>query len=223
MENVILIAVAVLILLGSAAGFLVYLIRRKHTGEPLGQAFADSKCFAEYVLSLTALLAALLLFGKGFVGGSKTYIRVLIDGLVMMWLMVAGYIDLKEGIIPNPLIGAGLSAWALVMLLDVFVAGTSWKIALAYSLSGGLVIGGMMFIIALVVKNALGMGDVKMFLVLGLFYGLHDTYSILLISIIIMAVVSLVLLALKKVTAKTAVPMAPFVVAGFLLSILAGI
>jgi prepilin signal peptidase PulO-like enzyme (type II secretory pathway) len=37
-----------------------------------------------------------------------------------------------------------------------------------------------------------------------------------------MALVSLILLALKKVTVKTAVPVAPFVVLGFILCIIAG-
>ena len=58
--------------------------------------------------------------------------------------------------------------------------------------------------------------------VLGLLYGLSDVYYILLLSLVMMAVVSLVLLLLKKVTAKTAVPMAPFVVLGFLVFLFCG-
>ena len=81
----------------------------------------------------------------------------------------------------------------------------------------------ILLIIALIVKSALGMGDVKMFLVIGLLYGLVDTYSILLFSIIVMAIVSIILLLIKKATRKTAIPMAPFTAIGFLLSILAGL
>jgi len=78
------------------------------------------------------------------------------------------------------------------------------------------------FVIALIVKSALGMGDVKMFFVIGLLYGLSNTYSILLFSVLVMAIVSIVLLIMKKVTRKTAIPMAPFVAFGFLLNVLMG-
>ena len=34
--------------------------------------------------------------------------------------------------------------------------------------------GGVLLVVALIVKSALGMGDVKLFFALGLFYGLQD-------------------------------------------------
>ena len=80
-----------------------------------------------------------------------------------------------------------------------------------------------MLLIALIVKSALGMGDVKLFTVLGLIYGLSITYSILLFTIIIMAIISIILLIAKKVTRKTAIPVGPFTIIGFLLCMLAGV
>ena len=115
-----------------------------------------------------------------------------------------------------------LAVWLVLILLEIFLGGTPWTQLLAFSGIGGLVCGGVLFLIAIIVKSALGMGDVKMFFVLGLLYGLTDTYGILLFSVIIMGIVSVALLIAKKVTTKTAIPMAPFVVFGFLLSILAG-
>ena len=99
---------------------------------------------------------------------------------------------------------------------------TPWLQLLAFSGIGGIVCGGVLFIIALIAKSALGMGDVKLFLVLGLLYGLTDAYGILLFSVIAMGIVSIILLIAKKVTRKSTIPMAPFVIIGFLLSILAG-
>jgi len=155
--------------------------------------------------------------------GDSRFIRSLMNAEVFIWLGVLGYVDLKERIIPNHMIGAGLIFWVVLVLLDIFVGKTAWKSVIAYSLIGGAVCGGILLIVALLSGSALGMGDVKLFTVLGLLYGLNDTYSILLFSIVIMAVVSIALLIARKVTRKTAVPMAPFVAVGFLLSILAGI
>lgn len=158
-----------------------------------------------------------------FLMGDSRFIRSLMNSEVFIWLGILGYVDLKERIIPNHMIGVGLIFWGCLVLVDIFIGKTPWQRVILYSLIGGVVCGGILLIVALLSKSALGMGDVKMFTVLGLLYGLNDAYSILLFSIVIMAVVSIVLLIAKKVTRKTAIPMAPFVAAGFLLSILAGI
>ena len=170
---------------------------------------------AAFVISVCILI-------KGLVWDQDGFVRSLMNAEVLIGLSVMGYIDLREKIIPNGLIGVGLLLWAALLLIDIFVAKTPWADVLKFSLLGGIAVGGGLFLIALFGKSALGMGDVKMFLVLGLLYGLSDAYSILLFSLIIMAIVSLVLLATKKVTVKTSIPVAPFVVLGFILCIIAG-
>ena len=222
MDYVVLSAIAMTTLCVCTFGMFAYLIRRQDREASMRTIFTGKKWMEECAVCLGAMLLGILVFCKGFPGTEKSYIRAMIDGLMTLWLISVGYIDLKEKIIPNALIGVGLLVWVVVLAMDVFIAGTSVKEALIYSLSGGLVVGGIMFVVAIVVKTALGMGDVKMFFLMGLLYGLNDTYTILLLSMFIMAAVSIVLLAMKKVTAKTAVPMAPFVAAGFLLSIFAG-
>ena len=157
-----------------------------------------------------------------FLLNDDTFLRSWMNAEVFIWLAIVAYIDKKERIIPNHMIVIGLAFWAVLLLLEIFLAKTPWKDILMFTAVGGVAVGGVLFIIALFAKNGFGMGDVKMFFLLGLLYGLTDTYAILLFSIIIMAIVSLILLAIKKVNVKTAIPMAPFVVLGFILCILAG-
>lgn len=149
--------------------------------------------------------------------------QMLVNIFVFSWLLVIGYIDWKEKIIPNQMILVGIIMWTVAVLVDILAAGLFWKEVLVFSLLGSGVCGGLLLIIAFVVKNSLGMGDVKLFAVLGLYYGLADTYSILMISIIFMAIVSIVLLLLKKVDRTTKIPMAPFVLFGFLVGVMGGI
>ena len=170
---------------------------------------------ASCVLSILAFWYSGIRCGDGFM-------RALLNAMTLNYLTIVGYIDLREKIIPNGLIGIGLLGWVILALLDIFVAKTAWTSVLKFSLIGGGLVGGVLLVLSLILKSALGMGDVKLFFVLGLLYGVADTYSILLFSVIIMAIISLILLATKKVTLKTAVPMAPFVVLGFILCILAG-
>lgn len=173
------------------------------------------------VMAVT-LVVSFGVFLKGLLLDRDVFMRALMNAEVLIALAVMGYIDLREKIIPNEIILSGLVFWLVMILLDIFVAKSAWKSTLRYSLVGGALVGGVMFVIALFAKSALGMGDVKMFFLLGLLYGAEDSYAILLFSVIIMAIVSLILLAMKKVTVKTAIPMAPFVVLGFILCILAG-
>lgn len=178
--------------------------------------------FAPLMVVLVGFFASVYVFLKGHLMGDDGFIRALMNAEVMLWLSCIGFIDYRDKIIPNKMIVAGLIFWLVLLLLDIFVAGNDWLDVFMFSLLGGLFCGGVLLVIALIVKTALGMGDVKMFFVLGLLYGVTDTYSILLFSMVVMAAVSIVLLLLKKVTTKTAVPMAPFVAVGFLLSIFAG-
>lgn len=209
-----------LLLLAGAAG-CQYLAARSG-GKPLRQALLAPPDLWSLAVALAGFFAAAFVFLWGFLLRSEPFMRALMNALVLLWLVILGYIDAREKIIPNGLIGLGLGAWVLLVALEIFLGGAPWAQLLVFSAIGGLACGGLLFIIALIAKSALGMGDVKLFFVLGLLYGLSDAYGILLFSVICMGLVSLVLLALKKVTTKSTIPMAPFVVLGFLLSIFAG-
>lgn len=213
--------IALLLQLASAVAayfYMVHLCVKLPEGETPKQK-PDLTCL---LMASIAFTGSIYVLTKGFPGGDETFIRALMNAEVFIWLVVLGYIDTKEGIIPNTMILLALAFWAVLLLLDIFVAGNDWADVLMFSVLGGLFCGGILALVSLLVKNALGMGDVKMFFVLGLLYGVTDTYSILLFSMVVMAAVSIVLLILKKVTTKTAVPMAPFVAIGFFLSIIAG-
>lgn len=178
--------------------------------------------FTPFLVLLIVFFAAAFIFLLGFLFREESLMRALMNAEVMIWLAVLGYIDARERIIPNSLIGIGLLFWLVLFLLDIFVGGTPWLQLLVFSGFGGIVCGGLLFVIAIIVKSALGMGDVKMFFVLGLLYGLSDAYGILLFTVIAMGLVSIAMLIAKKVTTKSTIPMAPFVNLGFLLSIIAG-
>lgn len=170
---------------------------------------------------LAALLASVYIYISGIHNG-ESFMRALMNAEVMIWLSLLGYIDAREKIIPNSLIGVGILAWLVLAMFDVFLGGTPWVRLLVFSGIGGLVCGGVLMVISLIMKSGLGMGDVKMFFVLGLLYGLTDTYGIFIFTIIPMGLFCIALLILKKADKKTTVPMAPFAAIGFILSILAG-
>ncbi len=122
-------------------------------------------------------------------------------------------IDYKLQIIPNRLnltifeIGFifaflyGLSNVAITinMLLGMFVGG---GIFLAITLLGGLFYG----------KEAMGFGDVKLMGALGLYFGLSNIIIITLVSFLIGAILSIVLLVAKIKKSDEYIPFGPFIV-----------
>ena len=214
--------VALIIIAVSIGVLYLYLTSREKEKKSLKEFFAININKKFLILSASMLCISIFTYIYSFFVMDASFLKAFMSAEVASWLLVLGYIDLKEKIIPNQLILSGIVFWAILSIIEICLSHTTWKQVLFFSLIGAGVCGGILFVIALIVKSALGMGDVKMFFVIGLLYGLSNTYSIMLFSILIMAIVSIALLIAKKVTRKTAVPMAPFVAFGFLINVLMG-
>ena len=167
-------------------------------------------------------IIALLAYAYGIVRADKTAFQAFQNSAVMVWVLLIGYIDWREHIIPNDLIISAMGFRTVTALIETVTGQSSARTVLLNSLTGFFAVGLLLLIVAVIAKSALGMGDVKMYAVLGLFYGLFGAYSILLISVVIMAIISIILLLIKKVTVKTALPMAPFAAIGTLIYLLSG-
>lgn len=173
--------------------------------------------------AIGVLVIQLFIFYFCAFSGRETFLKAFINAEAFAWIAAIGYIDAKKKIIPNVLVLAGIAFAVIIILVDIFVGGTSVRESLGGALFGGGIIGLVLFLISLITRSALGMGDVKLFFVLGLVFGLWDTSSILILTAIVMAVVSVVLLATKKADKKTKIPMAPFAVAALLIQVITGV
>jgi prepilin signal peptidase PulO-like enzyme (type II secretory pathway) len=89
--------------------------------------------------------------------------------------------------------------------------------------SGPVMAGGFLFVAAIAYPGGMGMGDVKLAFVMGLFLG-RDVAPAIFIGLVAGTVVGVVIMALKGVKAgrKTAVPFGPFLALGGLVALLAG-
>ena len=222
MNNLWFTVIAFLLIIVTSGLMYLYLTCRQNETQKIKDLLIITYQKKQFVVCVAMLAISILTYMYSFFVSDSTFLKAFMNAEVILWLQVLGLIDLKEKIIPNRLVVTGIAFWAMLMLIEIFIAHTSWQQLLLFSLTGAGVCGGVLFVIALIVKSALGMGDVKMFFVIGLLYGLSNTYSILLFSVLVMAIVSIVLLIMKKVTRKTAIPMAPFVAFGFLLNVLMG-
>ena len=71
----------------------------------------------------------------------------------------------------------------------------------------------------IIVKNGLGMGDVKLLILIGLLEGMDGAISSLFISMLIIFTVSIVLIIAKKKSKTDMLPFAPYILIGTIISI----
>lgn len=126
--------------------------------------------------------------------------------LVLLFLGVNAILDFKYKKIP----------WALSICFIVIGIGsvlTSSPINWWQFL--GVIVGIGMILISVCTKQAIGLGDGLVLLVVGIFIGLWKTLMILFLAGILVAVVGIVLMVQKKGNLKTSLPFIPFLLAAY--------
>jgi leader peptidase (prepilin peptidase) / N-methyltransferase len=138
-------------------------------------------------------------------------------GLAFVLLLVpVTVIDIDFRIIPNKLMIAGTIA--ALAILAVTRPGD-----MPEHLIAAVAAGGFLLIAAVAYPAGMGMGDVKLAFVMGLFLG-RDVGVALLAGLLAGSIVGMAIMAIKGVAAgrKTAIPFGPFLALGGLVGLLAG-
>jgi leader peptidase (prepilin peptidase) / N-methyltransferase len=138
-------------------------------------------------------------------------------GVTLVLLVVpAALIDLEHRIIPNRLTAAG-AVLALAIGLALDPAGEPER------LIAGAAAGGFLLLAALAYPGGMGMGDVKLAAVMGLFLG-RDVAPAIFIALVSGALAGAAIIARKgaREGRKTAVPFGPFLALGALVGVFAG-
>lgn len=142
-----------------------------------------------------------------------------VEALILLILFLIGIaVSISDVIsmrIPNKIIVPGLAVIAILRLMH------HPNGLLTYVL-GGLIGGGILFLLALLYPEGMGGGDVKLFLFIGLGIGLANTLIALFLASLFGAVFGLLLIGLKLKKKKDPVPFGPFIVLACLLAELWG-
>lgn len=144
--------------------------------------------------------------------------------VTMAFLAAAALVDYKYYKIPNLIIVGMLLARAVFSVGEIFVFG--WDVFLHGIIECAVTaILGMLFLLGTskLTHGGIGFGDIKLMGALGLICGLRTFIYSLLFGMLVCALVSAVLLLVKKKKLKDQLPMAPFIFTGVAVSILLGV
>lgn len=137
----------------------------------------------------------------------------LIYAFVGTLLIMDAFIDVKAQIIPNGLNFTGFIV-GIILTYIALITDTAKGLDMLFGMFAG---GGIFLVIALLAlvmyrKEGMGLGDVKLMGMLGLFFGLYNTIQIFIISFAVGAVVSIFFLITKIKKSTDYMAFGPFIV-----------
>lgn len=165
------------------------------------------------IMFVTVIIYVLLIYVHGFGTTIVSNLDLVKYFLLTPMLLIALVIDFKQQIIPNRLT---LTMFELGLLFT-FLYGLS-NIAISINMILGMFAGAGIFLGitliggALFGKEAMGFGDVKIMGALGLLFGLSNIIIITLISFLVGAILSIILLITKIKKSDEYIPFGPFIV-----------
>ena len=143
--------------------------------------------------------------------------QVKLLSLVLIILPIAA-VDFREQKIPNKLLKAAIVIRIVIYIVEFIVSVPAAFNTLKDNLLGAIVIGAFFLLLLLVFKNSIGMGDIKLFAVMGLYQGLWGTINSVFFSLMVSFVLSVVLLVTKKKVRKDTISFGPSIFIGTIIA-----
>ncbi len=158
------------------------------------------------------------LFSQYHYGPLKT-IRYL---LLLAFLVPVGLKDAREKTIPNRWLVYILVCRGVLFLGELLSFPDLRVENIRFVLYGGLLSAIIFFAAYVLSRHAVGMGDVKLFAVIGMCLGFRVTYLVMLTSLILSALYGGCMVLRKKKSLKDEIPFGPFIAAGTWIVLLIG-
>lgn len=129
------------------------------------------------------------------------------------------YVDYKEYIIPNKYIVFGLISWVIISISEFMFNGVDTIHIITSELVAAIAVFVATLLCKICIKNSIGAGDVKLFLVVGLLLGLEGIWGAMFLALIVAFVQACYLLIRKKKSKKDCIAFGPAMTIGVLLSV----
>jgi leader peptidase (prepilin peptidase)/N-methyltransferase len=143
--------------------------------------------------------------------------------LIVCFLIVIFVYDLKYYLVPNQIIYPAIVLTFGFRISDLFrISDFGFRIWLDYLAAA--IIGGAFFLAIVLISRGkwMGLGDVKIGVLMGLILGIKYLFVALFLAFLSGAIISIILLILKKKTWKSEIPFGPFLTGATFITLLWG-
>lgn len=181
-------------------------------------------CHLDKQRGITMILSLMMSTGLTWLFDQYHYgpLKVMRYLLLLALLYPIALRDAREKVIPNRWLLYILACRGILFVAELICFPDMWIDNIRFILFGGSV-SGMIFLIAYVVsRHAVGMGDVKLFAVIGMCLGFKTTYLVMIASLVLSALYGGCMVLCKKKSMKDEMAFGPFVTAGTLIVLLIG-
>lgn len=137
-------------------------------------------------------------------------------------LSLIAWIDQESKRIPNRILKILLVVRAFFFILEWAAFPEMGAAILISSVLGALLGGGVFLFAHYMSRGGIGMGDAKLFSVIGCYVGIGSVITAAFFSVMAAAVYSITMLLLKKIKLKEEIPFAPFIFVGTVLTMALG-
>lgn len=153
------------------------------------------------------------------------YAPAKLTGMVclMAGLMVIAAVDREKMIIPNEYLTFLALLWIVLEVEEGICYGSGFidEILQAFF---GMLLGVSVFVLARVVSpKSIGMGDIKLFAVLGMYFGTENILRVMLASLFVAAFAGIWKVIRKKISMKEPMCMGPYITFGTMLVMVLGV
>lgn len=173
------------------------------------------------ILILISLLSVAVMMWM-YYSRDVVYILKRLILIAVLWPIAIS--DYKEFRIPNKMILFGIVSRILLIIVEMIYKNDELSQML---LSEGIAIIGSVVVCLMcmtLIKGGLGMGDLKLMIVMGAFLGIEGICYSMFVSVFLAFIVAVCLLISKKRKREDSMPFAPFILAGTIISsIISGI
>ena len=139
--------------------------------------------------------------------------------MLLAVLFIAANTDARKRLIPNKLDLIGLVLRVVFWVIELITVPDEFLNIVKNDLYACLLVVMFFVVGVLLVKGGIGMGDIKLMLVMCLFQGFYGVVSSLFCSLFVAFVYAIIVLLLRKKTKKDSVAFAPAILLGTALSI----
>ena len=131
-------------------------------------------------------------------------------------LFCVAVMDYHFRIIPNSILLAGIILQSVLTICGGFLQKTNCLHMFWGNICSCMASIVLLFLIYVLSKHALGLGDVKLFGMIGFYLQISDTFSVLFFGVVMAACFAVFLLLVKKYQKESTLPLAPFLLAGYI-------